>query len=90
MTQKTTEGVRIIKELVFGNDNHRESEVFKQMKKVEKGEGRTMVVGNYIVAEEKDSFDTPQGRKTQITLGVYEFKDGKISKAWAFPVKSDT
>lgn len=51
---------------------------------------RTMVVGNYIVAEEKDSFDTPQGRKTQITLGVYEFKDGKISKAWAFPVKSET
>ena len=82
--------MRIIKELVFGNDNHRESEVFKQMKEVEKGEGRTMVVGNYIVAEEKDSFDTPQGRKTQITLGVYEFKDGKISKACEFPVKSDT
>jgi len=51
---------------------------------------RTMVVGNYIVAEEKDSFDTPQGRKVQITLGVYEFKDGKISKAWAFPVKSSS
>ena len=49
-----------------------------------------MVVGNYIVAEEKDSFDTPQGRKVQITLGVYEFKDGKISKAWAFPVKSSS
>ncbi len=49
---------------------------------------RTMTVGNYIVAEEKDSFDTPQGPKTQITLGVYEITDGKLRKAWAFPVKS--
>jgi hypothetical protein len=49
---------------------------------------RAMVVGNYIVAEEKDSFQTPAGAKTQITLGVYEVVDGKFKRAWAFPVKS--
>ncbi|MSO96680.1 MAG: hypothetical protein EXR11_00460 [Rhodospirillaceae bacterium] len=49
---------------------------------------RTMSVGNYIVAEEKDTFETPQGPKTQVTLGVYEIKDGKLRRAWAFPVKS--
>jgi hypothetical protein len=48
---------------------------------------RTMTVGNYIVAEEKDSFDTPQGPRSQTTLGVYEIKDGKVRRAWAFPVK---
>lgn len=49
---------------------------------------RSLVVGNYIVAEEKDSFQTPDGPKTQITLGVYEVVDGKLKRAWAFPVKS--
>lgn len=49
---------------------------------------RTMTVGNYIVAEEKDSFQTPDGSKTQITLGVYEVVDGKLKRAWAFPVKA--
>ena len=29
---KTTAGVRIIKESHFGKDNHRESEIFKEMK----------------------------------------------------------
>lgn len=48
---------------------------------------RSMVIGNYIVAEEKDSFQTPDGPKTQVTLGVYEVVDGKIKRAWAFPVK---
>jgi hypothetical protein len=48
---------------------------------------RTLRVGNYIVAEEQDFFDTPQGPKTQVTLGVYEIKDGKLRRAWAFPVK---
>ncbi|MDX2141721.1 MAG: nuclear transport factor 2 family protein [Rhodospirillaceae bacterium] len=49
---------------------------------------RAMTVGNYIVAEEQDTFDTPQGPRTQITLGVYEIKDGKFRRAWAFPVKT--
>ncbi len=48
---------------------------------------RTFTVGNYIVAEERDTFDTPQGRRTQVTLGVYEIRDGKLRRAWAFPVK---
>ncbi len=35
---KGTEGVRIIKETVFGKDSRRETEIFKQMKEVEKDE----------------------------------------------------
>jgi hypothetical protein len=38
LTQKGIEGVRIIKESIFGNDSRRESEIFKQMKEVEKDE----------------------------------------------------
>jgi hypothetical protein len=48
---------------------------------------RVMVIGNYVVAEEKDSFQSPAGPKTQVTLGVYEIADGKLKRAWAFPVK---
>jgi hypothetical protein len=62
---------------------------FKAVPYVGSSVERTMAVGNYIVAEEKDSFDTPQGRKVQVTLGVYEIKDGKMRRAWAFPVKSE-
>ena len=36
---KTTAGVRIIKESHFGKDNHRESEIFKEMKEVKEEEG---------------------------------------------------
>ncbi|MBT5242073.1 MAG: hypothetical protein HOH20_12075 [Rhodospirillaceae bacterium] len=35
---KTTAGVRIIKESHFGKDNHRESEIFKEMKEVKEEE----------------------------------------------------
>jgi hypothetical protein len=42
LTQKTTEGVRIVKELIFGNDSRRESEIFKQMKEVDKAEDYTI------------------------------------------------
>ncbi len=42
LTQKTTEGVRIVKELIFGNDNRRESEIFKQMKEIDKAEDFTI------------------------------------------------
>jgi hypothetical protein len=42
LVQKTTEGVRIIKESIFGTDNRRESEIFKQMKEVEKDEDFTV------------------------------------------------
>jgi hypothetical protein len=48
---------------------------------------RTMVVGNYIVAEEQDTFRMPDGGdKTTTTLGVYEFRDGKMVRAFSFPV----
>lgn len=35
---KTTHGVRIIKESHFGKDNHRESEIFKEMKEIKEKE----------------------------------------------------
>lgn len=47
---------------------------------------RIMVVGDHVVAVEKDTFDTPEGERTTITLGVYHMQDGKIWRAYSFPV----
>lgn len=39
---KDTQGVRIVKEAIFGSDSRRESEIFKQMKETEKGDDFTV------------------------------------------------
>jgi len=46
----------------------------------------TLEVGPLIVAVEKDTF-VENGRAVErTTLGVYEYRDGKLRRAWAFPV----
>lgn len=43
--------------------------------------------GQLAVALEIDTFDTPQGRRTMRSVGLYEFTDGKLARAWSFPVR---
>lgn len=43
-------------------------------------------IGNLICAIEKDSFTIDGRREERTTLGVYEYRDGKLRRAWAFPV----
>ncbi|MGB1877536.1 MAG: nuclear transport factor 2 family protein [Rhodospirillaceae bacterium] len=50
---------------------------------------RIMVVGDHVVAVEKDTFKTPAGDKTTTTLGVYHMQDGKIWRAYSFPINDD-
>lgn len=50
---------------------------------------RIMVVGDHAIAVEKDTFDTPAGERTTTTLGVYHFQDGKIWRAYSFPVQEE-
>lgn len=50
---------------------------------------RIMVVGDHVVAVEKDTFDTPAGEKTTTTLGVYHMQEGKIWRAYSFPINED-
>ena len=50
---------------------------------------RIMVVGDHVVAVEKDTFDTPDGERTTTTLGVYHIQDGKIWRAYSFPVQEE-
>ena len=50
---------------------------------------RIMVVGDHVVAVEKDTFETPAGDKTTTTLGVYHMQDGKIWRAYSFPINED-
>ncbi len=51
---------------------------------------RIMVVGDHVVAVEKDTFDTPAGEQTTTTLGVYHIQDGKIWRAYSFPIQEDS
>ena len=44
-------------------------------------------VGNYICAIEKDTFTVDGRREERTTLGVYEYRDGKLRRAFAFPVQ---
>lgn len=46
----------------------------------------TLEVGDYIVAVEKDTFIEAGRPVERTTLGVYEYRDGKLQRAWAFPV----
>lgn len=50
---------------------------------------RIMVVGDHVVAVEKDTFETPAGDKTTTTLGVYHMQDGKMWRAYSFPINED-
>ncbi len=50
---------------------------------------RIMVVGDHVVAVEKDTFDTPAGERTTTTLGVYHIQDDKIWRAYSFPVQEE-
>ena len=46
----------------------------------------SLEVGNMIVAVEKDTFIEDGKSVERTTLGVYEYQDGKLRRAWAFPV----
>lgn len=50
---------------------------------------RIMVVGDHVVAVEKDTFETSAGDKTTTTLGVYHMQDGKMWRAYSFPINED-
>ena len=50
---------------------------------------RIMVIGDHVVAVEKDTFDTPAGERTTTTLGVYHFQDDKLWRAYSFPVQEE-
>lgn len=43
-------------------------------------------VGHVIVAVEKDTFMQDGQPVQRTTLGVYEYRDGRLRRAWAFPV----
>ena len=42
--------------------------------------------GNIAVALEIDTYQTAEGEQTRRSLGVYEFRDGALRRAWSFPV----
>jgi len=46
----------------------------------------SLEVGNLIVAVEVDSFEVDGRSVERRTLGVYEYRDGQLRRAWAFPV----
>ena len=49
---------------------------------------QVIVVGDHVVAVEKDTYGGADGAKTTTTLGVYQMKDGKIWRAFSFPIDS--
>ena len=42
--------------------------------------------GNLAVAVEVDRFETAEGERTFRSLGIYEFRDGELRRAWSFPL----
>lgn len=42
--------------------------------------------GNVAVAIEVDTFQTAEGERTMRSLGIYEFRDGELRRAWSFPL----
>ena len=50
---------------------------------------QVMVVGDHVVAVEKDTYSSGGGEKTTTTLGVYHMKDGKIWRAYSFPIAEE-
>ncbi|MBL8644086.1 MAG: hypothetical protein JNK21_09125, partial [Rhodospirillaceae bacterium] len=66
---KDTEGVRIIKESHFGSDNVRESEIFKQMKEVEKEQDFSVTpVDDAPLCEQVSEYYETQARTTMSRL----------------------
>ena len=66
---KTTEGVRIVKEAHFGNDSRRETEIFKEMKDVEKDEDFSIVpVDDAPMCEQVDDYYESRARTTMARL----------------------
>ncbi|MBL8630061.1 MAG: hypothetical protein JNM81_10560 [Rhodospirillaceae bacterium] len=69
LSLKDTEGVRIIKESHFGSDNVRESEIFKQMKEVEKQEDFTVTpVDEAPLCDQVSEYYETQARTTMSRL----------------------
>jgi len=69
LDKKETEGVRIIKESHFGSDNIRESEIFKQMKDVEKNEDFTVTpVDDAPLCDQVSEYYETQARTTMARL----------------------
>jgi hypothetical protein len=66
---KTTAGVRIVKESHFGKDNHRESEIFKEMKKEKEDEDFAVIpVEDAPVCEKVTDFYQTASRNTMARL----------------------
>ncbi len=42
--------------------------------------------GHMVIALEKDTFENDGKEITVSNFGVYEYKDGKLFRAWTFPV----
>lgn len=42
--------------------------------------------GNLAVAVEVDRFETADGERVMRSLGIYEFRDGELRRAWSFPL----
>ncbi|MSO96686.1 MAG: hypothetical protein EXR11_00490 [Rhodospirillaceae bacterium] len=62
---KDTEGVRIIKESHFGSDNRRESEIFKEMKEIDKKEDFSITpVDDAPLCEQVSEYYETQARTT--------------------------
>ena len=69
LAQKTTEGVRIIKESHFGNDSRRESEIFKEMKDVDKDDDFSIVpVDDAPLCEQDTDYYESRARTTMARL----------------------
>ena len=43
--------------------------------------------GSLAVAVEIDTFQTAEGVRTLRSLGLYEFRDGRLARAWSFPLR---
>lgn len=42
--------------------------------------------GNLAVAVEVDTYQTAEGERSMRSLGIYEFRDGRLRRAWSFPI----
>ncbi len=46
----------------------------------------TKSFGHIVIALENDTFEKDGREMTLSNLGIYEYKDGKLFRAWSFPV----
>ncbi|MCB2108117.1 MAG: hypothetical protein KDE14_10470 [Rhodobacteraceae bacterium] len=69
LKQKSTEGVRIVKESHFGNDSRRESEIFKQMKETERDEDFSITpVDDAPLCEQLSDYYETKARNTMARM----------------------